>query len=93
MPADPNSTTPLAELHSAKVKIHDKGIRICGEEDEWKRKARSTYHQALWCVPASDRDLQPAPRDPYEVEDEHAALRAALSVPDYSRAGKGPLAR
>ena len=26
MPADPNSTTPHAELHSAKVKIDDKGI-------------------------------------------------------------------
>jgi hypothetical protein len=88
MPADPNNTTPLCELFSARVKNDEKGIRVRGEEDEWRRKERSTYHQVLWCVPVGDGELQPQPKHPHDVEDETAALRGAMTVPDYSRAGK-----
>ena len=89
MPADPQKTDLLVQLFHAKLRIiDDRGIRIHGEEDEWRRKQRTSCKQVLWCWPASDADLQPAPRDPYEVEDEQAAPRRALSVPDYVRAGK-----
>lgn len=84
MPADPNDTTPLCELFSARVKIDEKGIRVRGEEDQWRRKERSTYHQVLWCVPVGHADFQPPPRHPLDIEDEAAALRGAMTVPDYS---------
>ncbi len=87
MPPDPNSTTPLCELHSAKVKIDDKGVRIRREEDEWRRKNPTTYQQVLWCVPLADGEPKPPPRDPYEVEDERASIRSA-TYPSYATAGK-----
>lgn len=88
MPADPNITTPLCELFSARVKIDEKGIRVRGEEDQWRRKERSTYHQVLWCVPVGDANLKPPPKHPHDIEDEAEALRSAMTVPDYSRAAK-----
>lgn len=87
MPADPNSTDPLCELFSAKIKVDDKGIRVRGEEDEWRRKTRMTYRQVLWCVPASGADLQPPLRHPHDIEDETAALRESMPY----RLGLGPL--
>jgi hypothetical protein len=62
----------------ARVKIDDKGIRVRGEEDEWHRKERTTYPQVLWCFPITAAHAAPAPRDPYFLDDERAAIRAAL---------------
>jgi len=51
MPRDANLTEPLVQLYSARIKIDKQGIRIRGEEDEWRRKERTSYKQVLWCWP------------------------------------------
>jgi hypothetical protein len=72
MPLDLENTTPLCELFSAKMKIDEKGIRVRGEEDEWRRKERTAYKQVLWCWP----------HDGVEVRVE------VTPPVDYSRAGR-----
>ena len=50
MPRDLQNTTPLVQLFSARIKVIDeRGIRIVGEEDEWRRKERTSFRQVLWC--------------------------------------------
>lgn len=77
MPPDKESTSPLCELSSARIKIDHRGIRVRGEEDEWRRKERITYQQVLWCIPLSEGDAAPLPAEPYLLKDEQAAIRAA----------------
>lgn len=69
------------------VKIDDRGIRVRGEEDEWHRKERTTYQQVLWCMPLAEADIAPPARDPFEVDDEQEAIRAA-AYPGYASEGK-----
>ena len=88
MPADPNNTTPLCELFSARVKIDDKGIRIRGEEDEWRRKERSTYHRFSGACLSSMPICGLRRNTPTTSRMRRRLFAGAMTVPDYSRAGK-----
>lgn len=73
------STEPKVQLFHARVRrIDARGLIIQGTEDVWRRKARDSYRQALWCWPIDAEEVKPAPADPVDAEDEAAAQDDAL---------------
>lgn len=74
------STEPEIQLHHAKiVKVEARGILVQGQEYRYRRKERLAYPQTLWCWPADYRKAQISAPHPADVEDETAALHAALA--------------
>ena len=70
MPVGPGCT-PHVELLSARlIRIEKRGLLIVGEEDQWNRKRRTTYPQALWAWPFEGK-AQPA-RPPLPAYDARA---------------------
>jgi hypothetical protein len=57
LPLD-NSVDPLVKLHGIRLlTINGRGLVIAGVEEQWSRKQRSDYRQALWCWPIDPSEL------------------------------------
>jgi len=62
MPQDRLSAEPLVQLYSARIRVIDeRGLRIHGEEDEWRRKDRTAFKQVLWCWPVEGFTMEVIP--------------------------------
>jgi len=77
LPKELNQTEPLVQLHNVRISIDQRGIRIEGKQDHYRRKERHTYDQVLWCKPIWPRPVSAI--DPIDLGDEQAAYRQVTS--------------